>query len=639
MVKKFVLFGCIAIMAASQITLPQNPSIAITWQEPKNPLYEDREEPKYSDFSPFQLKKSIISRPLHHFSCGLLIAAGLKLSYESIATKSITPFTKAFSQSVPLGRLSKIGKIGYPLTVALSAGPLPLNVANFISNEITYNVISNGTRPHINWTNTTDIYSTLFSRHFWKTPFTLIKTPFNKPLCLAKSVYQRPSIIGWLALGTAASMGLEQAIFSSRIAYKKHSLTKLQQDPTLIQASQKLAEMHPSLKNLTTQSLVKVYGEPGYNLLYPEWQLRKEFLEYQNCHKPTQKETDEIWAAFESFINPPQEIKDALLLLGFNETDKPIPEQITYAFTSKITQNPSEEESLRKAYDLLMKKATNNQVLLNKYLNYIVNFTVTLPGGAKTRNKENVVVQTNSYSHAKEQIEKELPGLISQNAQNLAEELSPFWGSNTSNLEKLNTLRRFLFVIKKETKDHMLQKLQNNTTCPCHRCKKEKICVAPETLDYNTALRILGLQPNSNPSAEEIKKAYKIAAKKRHPDLHKQNPKAKEEFESLVKAYKFLLETLQTNDLEQKANSELEEFDPFQYYKLATNKNSTCQMPPLCLDCWVELCAHYLNEPQKDAFDIFLEERFGANRFTAKNYNQTVSNKDIENNIAKYKSK
>ena len=61
----------------------------------------------------------------------------------------------------------------------------------------------------------------------------------------------------------------------------------------------------------------------------------------------------------------------------------------------------------------------------------------------------------------------------------------------------------------------------------------------PEKDDYYA---ILGVKKDAK--EEEIKLAYKILAKKYHPDLNKKDPKAKDKFIKLKKAYDTLMDPI-----------------------------------------------------------------------------------------------
>lgn len=57
--------------------------------------------------------------------------------------------------------------------------------------------------------------------------------------------------------------------------------------------------------------------------------------------------------------------------------------------------------------------------------------------------------------------------------------------------------------------------------------------------------KILGVSRNS--SEEEIKKAYRELAKKYHPDLNKEDPKAEEKFKEINEAFEFLIKNRKNN--------------------------------------------------------------------------------------------
>ena len=66
----------------------------------------------------------------------------------------------------------------------------------------------------------------------------------------------------------------------------------------------------------------------------------------------------------------------------------------------------------------------------------------------------------------------------------------------------------------------------------------------PEATERGKALKVLGFPPNSSPSAEEIKRAYRRGAMEHHPDRpenHAKREEAEEKFKALGNAFKYLL--------------------------------------------------------------------------------------------------
>jgi hypothetical protein len=62
--------------------------------------------------------------------------------------------------------------------------------------------------------------------------------------------------------------------------------------------------------------------------------------------------------------------------------------------------------------------------------------------------------------------------------------------------------------------------------------------------------KILGLEPTA--SEEDIKSAYRKAARERHPDLNKDDPEAEDKFKRVKKAYDLLSDTKQRKEWHRK---------------------------------------------------------------------------------------